>query len=698
MTQFTNSSTVGSTSVESPNDPNRVILNPQNTFNADEQSYILDETWAKQAFLIGDANLGADYGGDLVNRYWSSANTKFTDTTLGGNIGINARPQFTQYSDIPVKGVGTGCTDVNIQNTGGNYGMGRYYSEAIDDNAQTVYLRFGVPQFSSLLTFFNRAFDVNQTTLARTGRGLSAWYRIGQVAGTIAVISAFPAISSTIIAGKVLSAFFTKPTSKFYTLKPTMHTYWSAVNMLTNTLGVNMGILPRFMMDDVANQEVNNPYKIDNTLLGQLHNMLPDVIDGENGFDVFAIANRAQRLANKKFMEEYNNLNVSTADNYAGIVKKSYQEKVTPPGNILSFRNFIDKYLMFGYYQSDGTDQSNTRIELDPKLDPTTDQTTTKNKDSFLNYFDAEFRHGSQFAIFKVDHTGSVSESFSNSVVESDISNKFNSMSSSSREMRFSLGEGNLLGDTVGAVVSSAGDVVSGALDGMSLGVFGAIKGLLGSGYVDIPKHWQSSNASLPRSTYSMQLISPYNNPISRMQNIFIPIAMLLAGTLPLSTGKQSYTSPFICQLFDRGRCQIQLGIIDSLSITRGTCNLPFTNRGAVLAIDVSFSVMDLSSVLHMPISTGSLFGADTTLDEDNILMDYLAVLAGQDIYSQIYQIPKAKLALAKKITQLEKLVSPAYWSSLIHQETTTGTLSYIVPVGRILDNLAAGTALVPRT
>jgi hypothetical protein len=29
------------------------------------------------------------------------------------------------------------------------------------------------------------------------------------------------------------------------------------------------------------------------------------------------------------------------------------------------------------------------------------------------------------------------------------------------------------------------------------------------------------------------------------------------------------------------------------------------------MAIDVSFSVMDLSSIMHMPISTGALFGAN---------------------------------------------------------------------------------------
>ena len=68
---------------------------------------------------------------------------------------------------------------------------------------------------------------------------------------------------------------------------------------------------------------------------------------------------------------------------------------------------------------------------------------------------------------------------------------------------------------------------------------------------------------------------------------------MLLAGILPLSTGKASYTSPFLCQLYDRGRLQIRLGMIESLSITRGTTNLAFDKHGQALGIDVTFSVVE---------------------------------------------------------------------------------------------------------
>jgi hypothetical protein len=211
---------------------------------------------------------------------------------------------------------------------------------------------------------------------------------------------------------------------------------------------------------------------------------------------------------------------------------------------------------------------------------------------------------------------------------------------------------------------------------------------------------------------------------------------MLLAGALPLSTGKSSYTSPFICELYDRGRCQIRLGMVESLSISRGTSNLAFNLKGNALALQVSFSVVDLSSILHMPISTGSLtasttgavggaiaggavggpagalaggavggvagealggaFSGDMTLDEDNILCDYLAVLAGQDMYTQMYPMAKAKLIAAKRLAQARVLTSPAYWASVTHEELTSGMLKY-TPFGAFnaIEMMTSGNNLI---
>lgn len=660
----------------------RALLKSHDQTVSDITGTILDSSWAKRAFLINDNELGN--GTDIANRYWSSASAKFTDTRLGANVGINSKPQFTRYSDVRVKGRLTGRNPVNVGSTAGNYGMGRYYSDAIDDPSQTVYLRFGVPEFNSLTNFIAKAFDANMTSIARTGRAPSIFYTMAKAAGTAATVIAFPPIALTIVTGKVIGSFFTRPTSKFYNLKPTMHNYWSTVNLLVNTIAINKGILPKILADE-EEQRIGKPFKLDTEYLKQLSDLMPGTFNGGNYFDMYRIANKAQRLANQLFADDFENLNNGTATDYTGYVKKDITGDGSHPtyisddngGPTLAAR--LSQIATFGHYKTEGTSVGAT--DKDPRIGA--DGQEIKDPEFFEEFkkdLDSEFRDGSQFAVFKVDHTGSISESFGNSIGESDLSQKLNSASSSARQAKFSFANGNIMEvpGIVSDIVGAVGDVAVGALSGVTLGFSDLFTQLAGAGYIDIPKYWQSSSATLPRTTYTMKLISPYNNPISQMQNIHIPLCMLLAGTLPLSTGKQSYTSPFICQLFDRGRVQVRLGIIESLSITRGTSNLPFDTQGKALALDVSFTIVDMSSIVHMPVSTGSIFGVDMTLDEDNILADYLAVLAGQDMYTQIYPMQKAKLNLAKKIMQSQKLTSPAYWSSLFHESSTSGALQYL--------------------
>ena len=646
---------------------------------------VIDTSWARQAFLLGDNQLTDPV--DIVNRYWSTADAKFTDTRLGCNIGINPKPQFTPYSDIRSRGRLAGRQNVNLSSTSGNLGMGRYYSEAFDDPKQTIYMRFGVPQFNSLTNFMTRAFDPGMSTLARTGRAQSIFYDAGKLIGTVAAVAAFPGVAALVSAGKLINFFFRRPTSKYYTLKPAMHLYWSTVSTLVNSIAINKGIFPKIMAEDASGARIGRPFTFDQDYLNKITSLMPDVFRGQNNFDMFSIAGRAQRLANQMFDEEYKALGVDSSTNYAGYLKKELTGNGTHSSYISNnkgeptWSSIRNKLLSFGYYIS--KPEKDSRMETDPRIDvndPKGAETATKEQDSIANYLDSEFRDGTQFATFNVDYTGPIGESFSNSVVESDISQKLNSTSSQVRQARFTFAEGNIIGgvagDAVGAIAGAAVDVATGVLDGASMGFASLLKGLAGEGYIDIPKHWQSSTASLPKTTYSMTLISPYGNPISQMINIYIPLCMLLAAALPLSTGKQSYTSPFLCQLYDRGRSTIRLGMVESLSIERAITNLGFNVNGSPLGIKVSFSVVDLSSIMHMPISSGSVFDFDVGLDEDNILADYLSVLAGQDMYSQIYAFPKAKLRAAKVLMGLGKVTSPAYWASLTHESLTSGMLN----------------------
>jgi len=698
----------------------------------------LDREWLQQAFLINDIDLV--YPDLILNRAWSTAQDKFTDTRMGGSIGVNARPQFCPYSDIRVKGRITNRSDVTLDQGNGDYGMGRYYSESIDDNAQTIFLRFGVPEYNSLSNFLMGAFDSGVSSLARTGSGNSLIYNIAAGVGAVVSFSAFPIASMMLIGGQFLSQFVTGANSKFYKLKPTMPLYWSTVNSLVNNLAVNMGILPRIFSNPnsdpsiPADQKINTKLNLDNDSLNSLSDMMPDLFTADRAIDIYAMANRAQRMANVLFTQDYDNFDNISAQSKRGIDFKTTSKYLSDPKGEHSLINMIQRFGKGTLYYNDNSavePRPPIPIESAPpteggqaaptKVAPTTTPTDTATTiqgaqgiffnadgtqranvatgysyDDIINnpaaaasaaasaattglgeffsnlkiFLEAELSDGSMFATFRVDSTGSVSEAFGNSVIESDISNKLNGASSTAREARFTFANGNLVGGVAGSVLGGVADIgadiLTGSLAGLTMGVSTAIKGLLGEGFIDIPKHWQSSNATLPRANYNIQLISPYGNAISQLQNIYIPLCMILAGSLPLSTGRSSYTSPFIVQLFDRGRCQIQTGMIESVSITRGTSNLGFTRTGNAMAIDVSFSIVDLSSIMHMPISSGGLFNFNAAIDEDNILYDYLAVLAGQDVYSQIYWWPKARLKMAKYKKRLDEMTSSAKWSSIL--------------------------------
>lgn len=679
----------------------------------------LDREWGKRSFMVSDGQL--DDALDIMNRYHSSADFKFTDTRLGKNIGINSRPQFTRYSDIRRRGRLKSRAPVTTISTNGNYGMGRYYSEAIDDAAQTIFLRFGVPEYTSVADFLARAFDPDSLHLAKTGRASNILFKIGQNIGGFVGIVAYPQIAAIMFIGKLANAIFTKPRYKYYTLKPTMHSYWSCVNLLVNTIAIRLKILPTVLADE-KDQLLGRPIKLQESAIKTMHELLPDIISEEGYIDVFAMANQAQLAANKVFLEEYDAIDVGSKHNYEGYLLYENDRDKPLDNYYLSdsvFSNketgttllaFIEKYTMTSeWFKPKTEDAEKAKAEVSPTINPETgafdaEKAKDKNtKSTFTQYLDAEFRSGSQYAIFKVDYTGNVTDSFSNATKESEISQKINSTVSQIRDVKFSVGQFKLpgaIGSAIGSLMSGVESVVQGAVSGVTFGLSDAVTGIFSNSFIDIPKHWQSSTADLPKANYHMTLISPYGNPISLLQNIYIPLSMLMAGTLPLAGGKASYTSPFICQLFDRGKIQIQLGMIESLTITRGVSNLGFTQHNKPLAIDVSLSIVDLSSIMTMPVApagvkdallsavgapgaaaAGSFGTYNPAIDEDSILSDYIAVLAGQDIYSQIYPLAKGKLRAAEMLIKAKALSSPAAWAMLTGESASSGLLQYS-PIG----------------
>jgi hypothetical protein len=144
------------------------------------------------------------------------------------------------------------------------------------------------------------------------------------------------------------------------------------------------------------------------------------------------------------------------------------------------------------------------------------------------------------------------------------------------------------------------------------------------------------------------------------MTNIIVPYAMWLAAALPISTGKQSFTGPFLCKLFSPGRFTGRLCMVTGLEVTRGAGNLGWNNSGDMLGMDLSVTITPLDSYLHCGIDSGmGLFKwGKNIMDDDNQFNDYLSSLANLSVADQTQDTRKIAIALTRKLQEIDSFFS----------------------------------------
>lgn len=248
----------------------------------------------------------------------------------------------------------------------------------------------------------------------------------------------------------------------------------------------------------------------------------------------------------------------------------------------------------------------------------------------------AEARDGAQWVVFRVEGKNSVSESFNNSTSVPEVSSTVNGFSATARTIDFNTSGGNTGIDLVDAALKGAKDFASGAISSLHLT---GLLAVAGGSIIDFPEKYDSSSASFASQTYTMRLGGPYGNVFSLFQDIAVPLCFLLSGALPLSTGNQSYQSPFLVEAYCPGRQVTRLGIIESVSITRGVGNLPWRPDGKAMAVEVTFTIKDLSSIVHMP-----LIRDVGIFDESSKFSDYMALLGGATLQDMTYALNRATL------------------------------------------------------
>lgn len=621
---------------------------------------------------------------DKSSRSQSQSNYKFADTSVGGNQAINPPPQFTRFADPKIAGM---LADKDLgdspdsffinEDNSGSFRMGRSFSEVHDDNAHYVHMRFGMAKPTGMFNFFANMHDRDLAKLATTGEHTSKMRRFGQVAGAIGLFMVLPSIVffPLIISSAVLKLASGKAPSKFFYLNPTQNLYLRAVQAILDTQLLHHRLVP--MWNIVGTDRYNDVSKDDNVLnntMKEVYSELPDIWKSNGKFDVFKMINRYQVLANYQHQiiqsiyakaadeTEYLaaiNAYVSSAKNES-ILQNAYDNAP----DLQAISKAYASSVLYQESEEDAASHDEKMNDLYSKMDSeagisaqgvvaqtnSADPIQVKDVSTFDKFWNglsdvseqlgSEALDGSMWITLKVDGKESLSDSISSSVTEPTIASSLNAISSKARAINASTAGGKTGFDFVDGVIGGVKEFIGGGLDTLHLSGLSAV---FGRSNVVIPDIWESTDTQIATQSFKMPLRSPHGNDLALFQNIMVPLSFILAGALPLSTGKQTYSSPFLVEMYSRGRNTIRLGIIESVTITRGTGNKGWRSDGRMLGCDIEFTIKDLSKVLHMPvIQDPGIF------DDDNMYTDYMATIGAASLRELTYDLDQFALNVNK--------------------------------------------------
>lgn len=236
---------------------------------------------------------------------------------------------------------------------------------------------------------------------------------------------------------------------------------------------------------------------------------------------------------------------------------------------------------------------------------------------------------------FYVDSESQMSENFSNSTAESQFVGAINQVNDLSREIQFLMGgaSGKSFEDLVGNNFEDAFDQIKNFTDKYvqvipSL-LMSRLKNTLSTikvgGQLVFPEIWNDSDFGRSYDI-TIKLRTPNGDNFSWFMDIAVPLMHLLAFVLPRQLGYNGIQSPYLVRAFYRGQFNVSMGIISSMSISRGD-KCKWNLQGLPLDVDVSLTIKDLYQSLSMSPSD-DFIGLGKNVDQ----IDYLANLCGINV------------------------------------------------------------------
>ena len=659
---------------------------------------IKDSDWVRQSMLLPTrGGRSTARTADIVRvQQYSSGSLVFADTSLGGNRSINPRPQFTKQADPNLNSLLTDNTGLGAANHTTSMGMGQYYAEAVEAQAERIYMQAGIPAFNSLSNVFSMFYDPEIATLANKGTVKSLLYSVGKYASYMVFWEVHAALSVGRLLNKAVASTVSAPLSKFYYMRSSMPLYWSAVTVITNAVMVNMG-LAQPTGNEPGDNATGGPSEFGGNLndAETMHKLLPLIMRGNTGgIDIRAVATRYQVLADAhaEALEKIASSYTDSADLQAKLEAHYNRDpsSYVETGRALSTKEYMELYKKSAAAEASDLDPELPQAAFEPKDTEaggasTADTAATsayarayaeRNETSnlftgvwdhltkFKSFVDAERHGGSDFVSFIVNPVEGVTESWSNTTRTSSIADTMNQTSSENRSRLFNIAGGNI-GDnpvinTIEAIAGGVKDIISGGLE--SFGIAG-LEAVGGAAFIDMPEYWQDAVTQMPSNSYTIDLSTPYGNSVSVVNNIIVPIAMLLPFAAPRSAGSNAYTAPFLCKLWHQGISVVDLGMVTAMSITRSIGSVGRNVNSQSVAVTVTFTVTNLSKMMHMPISNETPLSDAlrlSLLDEPNNFSNYMGVLAGLSMNDYVYASNRMRLQMAKAAQNFDSWLSSA--------------------------------------
>lgn len=574
----------------------------------DENNWVTKKDSDASALLNDIEERYGDYVSDISN--WRNYAYSSPGIGMGDANVLNPPFQFNEIDDVR--------SDLRRPK------IGRMYSEEIYDyNMPIVYFQPGTISINTsgikLASAFVNTQTINYQNYLR-GEGNPIKWGLTKFGNLMQSIVSFGA--------KIIL-----DSATWYKWTPTVFRYMRFVNEIILELAAWMGLLNGIYEDDNTAKDYHDYEEAQKE--NKEDTSLADMMDANSG----GIFKESEGMDNKD-ADTYQNVGYEHRDGYIGGVR----------GNILSVLRILPqfKYKIKEYQDKKANTDDNTDVGTG----------------------------GWPLAMltipFAIDKGASSSESFSNSSQEHPIRQQYNDLYEESNQARMvdlfgnpidtlakeGIGAGvtgfkDWIMDKGGAIWDSAkqylGDKAQNALAAIGLS---SEAGMVASGLGRflLPEVWTDSQFDKSYSI-SMKFRSPYGHRLSVFENDFIPLSFLIGLTAPRKIGIQSYTNPFYVRVYSKGLFSIPMGMVTSMSITRGEDSNDRTVEGFFRTTSVQIAIKDMMPNVAMGLD-GGIFSLSkaTNLGMEN----YLCTLAGIDFIERasITEIFKNKWSRIKNMAR----------------------------------------------